>query len=200
MMSERPFHLLGRIRDGEKAGHSLSSVAGTSMAEGDSVGALAEATVSSFLRRMPGTAKIEDVREEPKWRERGVDMLWHLGGRTLPLLVEVKGDRVGKANFFLEEISNSDKGTTGCFLATKSDWFAYLFTKTAELYLIPTDAAHEWATRRFMDFDVGVTDTYNDHGQLMYHTTGRKVPRTTLIREIPSILGPLDMTRFMPRA
>ena len=75
--------------------------------------------------------KVEDVREDPYYQKRGIDLL--VDGLTY---IEVKTDTTNTNNFFFETISSSKYNTAGCFLTTQSDWIAYL--KQAKLYLIET--------------------------------------------------------------
>src|SRR5260370_41535398 len=87
-----------------------------------------------YLRQIDGKARIHDVQLDPRFQQRGVDLLWeredlHLEG------IEVKGDRQPKrGNYFFELVSNLERNTPGFFLYSAADGFLYVFLEPRALH------------------------------------------------------------------
>lgn len=158
------------------------------MEEGDAIGRWAEDAVRLFLEGLESTQSVVSVRRKTSYQNRGIDLLWNRKGATRAVNIEVKGDTYTTSpNFFLEEISNTTKGTAGCFVSTQSDVFAYCFVNLGTLFLIPTREAQQWHAANGARYERGFTNTFGDRGQVLYQTAGRKVPRSVLRDAIPSI-------------
>ena len=135
-----------------------------------------------LLADVPGS-QVHDVQDDPRFRHRGVDLLWERPG-TEVLGVEVKGDRQGRrGTFFLELVSNAEKDTPGCFLYSRADLLAYVFLDRRELNLLPLPAAREWFLARAQQFPLRNARTRI--GPAQYTTVGATVPSRRLLSEVP---------------
>src|SRR5215470_17728432 len=119
----------------------------------------AVAHVRGFLLEDAPGSRVHDVQEDPRFQQRGVDLLWERAGEVLG--VEVKGDRQAgrRGTYFLELISNVEKDTPGCFLYSSADLLAYVFLDRRELHLLPLPAARAWFLARRSEFPLRRTET-----------------------------------------
>jgi hypothetical protein len=137
---------------------------------------------------------IHDVQSDPRFQNRGVDLLWERP-KTEVLGVEVKGDRQGhrRGNYFFELISNAEKDTPGCFLYSAADLFAYVFLDVREIHLLNLAQVRDWFLPRAREYPLKTTKTRT--GALSYTTVGVAVPIREVRREVPhavTIHHPLD--------
>jgi len=138
--------------------------------------------VRDFLLREAAGSAVHDVQEDPRFRHRGVDLLWEQPGSEV-LGVEVKGDRQGRrGNYFLELVSNAEKDTPGCFLYSRADLLAYVFLDRRELHLLPLPAVREWFLARSSEFPLRHTQTRI--GGARYTTVGATVPARRVLGEV----------------
>jgi hypothetical protein len=165
--------------------------------EADEVGRIAEQAVADFLRQLPTTQSIRDVRDAPEWRARGVDLVVtdESGGERW---VEVNGDTKGGQyrNFFLETISNEELQTPGCFVATQSHQFAYCYIDTGDLYILETKPAQAWFASHRHKMEDGRAYTLRADRSVSHYTLGKKAPIKLVLRNVEH-LGPLDVRQFI---
>jgi hypothetical protein len=129
---------------------------------------------------------VHDVQEDPRFQQRGVDLLWERPGGDV-LGVEVKGDRQAgrRGTYFLELISNVEKDTPGCFLYSAADLFAYVFLDRRELHLLPLRAVREWFLARRSEFPLRKAQTRI--GREGYTTVGASVPARRVLAEVEGV-------------
>jgi hypothetical protein len=136
-----------------------------------------------YLRRIDGNARIHDVQLDPRFQQRGVDLLWER--EDLPLEgVEVKGDRQPKrGNYFFELVSNLERNTPGCFLYSEADFFLYVFLQPREVHRLPMPATREWFLKNATSFPLKHTRTRAGSGT--YTTVGAVVPVRKVLAQVP---------------
>ena len=154
--------------------------------------ARAVALVRDVLLTEVTGSQVHDVQEDPRFRHRGVDLLWQRPGAEV-LGVEVKGDRQGRrGTYFLELVSNAEKDTPGCFLYSRADLLAYVLLDRHELHLLPLPAVREWFLSRASEFPLRQAQTRV--GRERYTTVGATVPCRRVLTEVPGArriaLGP----------
>lgn len=150
------------------------------------VGRTASDHVTLYLKSLRETAAVENVEDDPAWRKRDVDLLWHRKEAFPPLKVEVKGDRHHyTGNYFLETVSREERGTPGCFLYTEADLVAYYFVPERELHLLPMPSSRDWFLANLTAFEEKRTST--PVGGDFYVTVGRLVPRARMRAEVEGI-------------
>jgi hypothetical protein len=134
----------------------------------------------SYLHWQDSLAQIHDVQEDPRFQQRGVDLLWQR--QNAPVVgVEVKGDRQAhRGNYFFELISNLERETPGCFLYSSADLLLYVFLSPRQLHQLPLPATREWFLSRATSFELRTTRTRI--GPKSYTTVGALVP----VREVLS--------------
>lgn len=130
--------------------------------------------------RAPGS-HVHDVQADPRFQHRGIDLLWEAPSGVAG--VEVKGDRTGGANYFLELVSNVERDSPGCFLYSEAELIAYVFLRKGELHQLPVRAAREWFLARSAHFPLRRTRTRL--GAAHYSTVGALVPVGELLAEVP---------------
>ena len=134
----------------------------------------------SFLHWQDSHAEIHDVQEDPRFQQRGVDLLWQRSNAPV-VGVEVKGDRQARrGNYFFELISNMERETPGCFLYSSADLLLYVFLSPRQLHQLPLPATREWFLSRASRFELRSTQTRI--GSKSYTTVGALVP----VREVLS--------------
>jgi len=141
--------------------------------------------VRTFLLEDAPGSRVHDVQEDPRFRHRGVDLLWERAESEV-LGVEVKGDRQGgRGTYFLELLSNAEKETPGCFLYSRADLLAYVFLDRRELHLLPLPALREWFLGRSSEFPLRQARTRI--GSAGYTTVGASVPAHRVRREVAGV-------------
>jgi hypothetical protein len=155
-----------------------------SMAESVPVAVRATQAIESWLRGLEQTVDIRNVEGNPAYQRIDVDLLWKT--RRGSYRVEIKGDRWHRTgNFFLETLSNQEKGTPGCFLYTQADLLFYYFIEPRLLYILPMPATREWFLTRWHRFPERRTTT--PVGDRYYTTVGRLVPIEVLVQNVPNV-------------
>jgi hypothetical protein len=137
----------------------------------------------SYLQFQDSTGRIHDVQDDPRFQQRGVDLLWERGHSPV-LGVEVKGDRQAKrGNYFFELISNLERESPGCFLYSSADLLLYVFLSPRELHHLPMNATRQWFLARAKSFELRSTRTRV--GRSSYTTVGALVPIKELLAQVP---------------
>ena len=139
----------------------------------------------------PGSL-VHDVQDDPRFRRRGVDLLWDRPGEQV-LGVEVKGDRQGgrRGNYFFELISNAEREAPGCFLYSEADVMAYVFLDRQEVHLMELARVRAWFLPLAKTFPLKTTKTKT--GAALYTTVGAVVP----VKEVRAATG--EAIRAFPR-
>jgi hypothetical protein len=155
------------------------------------IGKIAVDAVTAFLTQRDNHLGLASVEDNPKYRKAGIDILWVVkegeGKRVVP--VEVKADTYYRTgNLYLETISNTTKGSPGCFVSSQADVYAYFFIGVNVLYWIPLKRAQKWFSEHQERFPIRLTSTGNRDGEHMYKTEGRLVPRNVLVAEVPGTM------------
>lgn len=157
-----------------------------------------------LLWKEPGSL-LHDVQEDPRFRHRGVDLLWESPDGEVRG-VEVKGDRRGRGKrYFFELVSNVEKNTPGCFLYSRADLYLYVFLEEREVHPLPMPRTREWFLAQPDGFPLMHTTT--KVGPVLYTTVGAVVPVAQVQREVPgaerhrvSLTGELRPVALKPRA
>ncbi len=143
-----------------------------------------------FLLEQAPQSRLHDVTDDPRFRHRGVDLLWEREGHPVTG-VEVKGDRQGfrRKNYFFELVSNLEKDTPGCFLYSVADLLVYVFLDVQQVHCLPFKATREWFLPQGKRFPLRSTRTRT--GPISYTTVGALVP----LREVKAAVKPLVWAR-----
>src|SRR5260370_28091744 len=137
----------------------------------------------SYLTRQDSLGQIHDVQEDPRFQERGVDLLWERL-RAPVLGVEVKGDRQARrGNYFFELISNLERETPGCFLYSSADLLLYVFLSPREVHHLPMPATREWFLARANSFEL--RSTQSQAGPKRNTTVRVLVPMQLMLAHVP---------------
>lgn len=129
--------------------------------------------------------RVHDVQEDPRFRHRGVDLLWERPSGPV-LGVEVKGDRHGRrGNYFFELVSNLEKDTPGCFLYSLADLLLYVFLEREEVHQLPLPALRDWFLSRAKSFPLRTSRTWTGRGE--YTTVGALVPVQEVLSQVPGV-------------
>jgi hypothetical protein len=138
-----------------------------------------------YLSQRADTKKIVNVEAEVDYQKQDIDLLWHrvVNGVEKICTVEVKVDNYFRTgNYFLETISNVEKGTPGCFLYSQAHYLFYYFLGV-ELHIMQLATVRTWFQPRIAAFVAKRTSTPIGSGA--YQTEGRLVNREQLQREVP---------------
>jgi hypothetical protein len=148
------------------------------------------AVARSFLRFEDPGSEVHDVQEDPRFRARGIDLLWARSRGAL-LGIEVKGDRQAarRGNYFFELVSNVEKQTPGCFLYSTADLLLYVFLQALEIHQLPLPATRTWFLGCAGQYPLRPTGTR--FGAEGYTTVGALVP-------VRDVLGAVPGTRRIP--
>jgi hypothetical protein len=150
--------------------------------------------IESYLKRLRQTRHVRNVESDPVYRMKDIDLLWtYLDDNQLEITVsiEVKSDRqYATGNYFLETISNEQKGTPGCFLYTEADFVYYFFIDKKELHIFKMPETRDWFLQHMNRFRERKTSTYGNrnYAESIYITVGRLVPRNVLQNELSDIV------------
>lgn len=147
------------------------------------------AVVTRYLNSQKDTLRVENVENESKYQFMDIDLVWvyKKNGSEIVTYVEVKTDDYTTGNFWLETVSNEEKGTSGCFVKSKADLFFYYFPKWDRLYIMPMQKAQSWFTTNLQRFRESRTTTKDDFGAHQHTTVGRIVPIVVMLNEVKNI-------------
>ncbi len=82
-------------------------------------------------------------------------------------------------NFFLEKVSNFERGTTGSFFYTEAGIYTYYSLNERIFYLMPMPKTRDWVKNH--NFQEAMAET-SEGGIILYHTLGLLVPRKILLK------------------
>ncbi len=128
---------------------------------------------------------VHDVQDDPRFRRRGIDLLWDRPGAAL-LSIEVKGDRYGRkpARYFFELLSNAERNTPGCFLYSTAHIYLYVLFAFREVHLLHLEAVRGWFRDHASEYPLKATRTRV--GPSFYTTVGAPVPVRDILRAVPN--------------
>jgi len=149
------------------------------------VGKKGENIVYDWLMSRESVKNVIDVSDDRDYQKKDIDYIvqFHKGKNVS---IEIKCDTYyHTGNFFLELISNDNKGTEGCLIYTEADYLFYFFDKVNILYIIPVKELQQWISEnkdsgRFRKKKCG---NYIN-GRYVYSSVGLLVNRDTLCEEI----------------
>ena len=116
------------------------------------------------------------------------DLTWaHFTERGLEFYrLEVKTDRnANSGNFFFETISDIDRKSPGCFMASEADWLFYYFITIKKLYALPLHATREWFEKHCEEFESRTVSSERDGRR--WQTEGRLVRIGAVLQAIPEV-------------
>lgn len=127
---------------------------------------------------------VKDVQKNWCYQQMDIDLIAFKDGRIH--WIEIKVDSYYKTgNYFLEFLSNEEKGTEGCFLSTKSHYIFYYFEGADELHIMDTQESQQWFRANIDRFKDRRVSTGNKNGtKLWYHTVGKLVSRKIMQKEV----------------
>lgn len=163
----------------------LSNILSYSMAEATATTDVGTKHIVSYLTKRADTKKIVNVEADAEYRKKDIDLLWHrtVNGAEKIYSVEVKVDNYFRTgNYFLETISNVEKGTPGCFLYSEAHYLFYYFLGI-ELHIMQLAQVRSWFEPQMNMFVAKRTST--PVGNSFYQTEGRLVNRELLQSEVP---------------
>lgn len=158
--------------------------------------------ITSWLECQRTTRSVTNVEDDLEYQTKDVDLIWETQRATYQ--VELKVDRLHRTgNFFFETVSNSERGTPGCFLYTEAHLFFYYFIGTGQLYILPMPQTRSWFLNHQGSpgllehpsnrFRVRDTTTPVRGGVGFYTTRGALVPIKTTLIEVEGVVGPIKI-------
>ncbi|MDQ3459867.1 MAG: hypothetical protein M3498_11285 [Deinococcota bacterium] len=165
------------------------------------VARLGATQITDWLNGLGITSNLTNVEDVPEYQSKDVDLIWET--QKAVYQVELKVDRLHRTgNFFFETLSNSERGTPGCFLYTEADLFFYYFVTVRELYILPIPGVRDWFLRhqgspgllrhssnRFSERDT----TTPVRGGSFYTTRGALIPVRAVLKEVDGVQGPIKL-------
>lgn len=142
--------------------------------------------ITKYLKSLPETIGVINVEDDWYYRKKDIDLLWvyRLNGKEKVKKLEIKGDRYSRTgNFFLETVSNKEKGTPGCFMYTEADFVYYYFVDTKEVNIMPVEKTRKWFLDNIDRFEEKKLATKVREG-IYYTSLGRLVPKEVMRNEI----------------
>ena len=155
----------------------------TYFADCDKVAKEASARITTFLE-LRGK-KVMNVEGDKFFQQKDIDLVViteDLEFLTVEVKGEVMGDRTG--NYFLEIISNNNKGTPGCIYQTRAQYLFFLFMDSNELCIFETEPLQQWLREHEDKLPKGKGQTTSRNGEPWYHSVGCLVPRQRLNAEL----------------
>ncbi|WP_194190312.1 hypothetical protein [Clostridium chrysemydis] len=122
---------------------------------------------------------VTNVEGDKAYQILDIDLVAEKDGETVT--IEIKADTYKNTpNYFCETVSNTSKGTKGCFYATKSDYIFYYFMEKYELHVIPTQEAQTWLRLNESNYKEVSVKTTGSKGEFWYSNQGRLVKQSDL--------------------
>lgn len=126
--------------------------------------------------------EVVDMEDHAIYRGKDVDFIIKKNGKRKK--VELKADTYYPRNFYIEVVSNTTKGTPGCFLYTESDYILYAFINHGVFYMIPTIEFQEWFKENEDRFPEPKSKIFTPAGTGGYYSLGKLVPVKTMVSEL----------------
>lgn len=129
--------------------------------------------IINFLCSDEKTMSVENVEKDIRYQDKDIDILWGIyenNGDTRIISIEVKVDKYTSStgNIAVETISNSEKGTIGCFLKTEAEKMFYIESDTKILYIIAMKDAQKWFAENRKNYRQKKTSTKTFSGKRLY--------------------------------
>ncbi len=124
--------------------------------------------------------RLYTVEDNDKFQNHDIDLIMKENDKFTT--IEVKVDRYQSGNFFLETMSNKEKGIPGCLLTTKSEKLYYYFINMKKLYIFNTEDLKDWILKNKCNYREFPVETPVGGGY--YTTLGIPVPISTLVKEL----------------
>jgi len=140
-----------------------------------------EKVVIERLLELSYTSTILDVSDKEEYRDIDVDCLWYTSYQIEPYSLEIKSDNYNSGNFFFETTSCKETGSSGCFMYSEADVFAYYFTKKGIIYLFNLPKIRKTFIEFINKFEEKSCKTFRYDGSC-YTTIGRLVPIKKLVK------------------
>lgn len=132
------------------------------------------------------TRDIINVEDDKRFQELDIDLICVYKNGP-PDNIEVKCDTYDSGNFFFETISNSSKGTEGCFMYTLADKLYYYFEKRDSFYILPMPETRNWFIENRYRFKEKELATRRG-GKVLYYSYGYTVPIKKVIKEVRGVI------------
>lgn len=163
------------------------------MKEGVAITDVGTLEIESIFMKEMLQAQTVDVQDIDYYRKQDVDFLMFLNGKRFK--VEIKVDTVGHTtgNIFCETISNMNKGTEGCFMYTKCDYWMYYMLHTKTLYVFAMNSFREWVLSQkdgVWKKRNGFTELWNGD---FYKSEGYIVPIDEILSKAPHCVKVFDL-------
>lgn len=141
--------------------------------------------VNDYLLTLEETLEIINVEDDRAFQEFDIDLVQIINSDVIN--IEVKADTYTSGNFFFETVSNSAKGTEGCFMYTRADYLYYYFTKSRLVYILPMPSTREWFINNIDRFTSKELATKKGN-KVLYHSYGYPIPIKDVIKEVANVM------------
>ena len=153
------------------------------MKKSSTTGDIAIEDITIWLNQLPITSQVDNVELDTTYQKLDIDLIWYRKQQS-KLFLEVKGDNYNTTgNYFFETVSNSSKGTKGCFLYTQADYLFYYFIYTRQLHILEVEPVRYWFNYNQSRFMSKFPSTAINNGEL-YCSEGKIVPIHVVQREV----------------
>lgn len=125
---------------------------------------------------------VRDVENVRHFQSKDIDFILEKNGVKKTL--ELKADTYAPNNFYIETVSNANKGTLGCMLYTEADYVLYAFINHNVYYLIHTKKFQEWFKKNRERFKEPNTLPFTPVGDSGYVSKAKLVPVKIMEREL----------------
>lgn len=160
-----------------------------SMNETMTVGKKGSIEIEKFLTKRPETVAVINVENDRRFQLCDIDLLWVYRYKKQFIIkaVEIKADRYSHTgNYFIETVSNKNKGSPGCFLYTEAHYLFYYFIDIRELNIIPMPDGKEWFEKNKHRFqEKHLATTIGD--KKAYGSSGMLVPKSIMNKEVKGV-------------
>lgn len=149
-----------------------------------------------IIQRLQKNMEVLDISEKEEYFELDIDLIVkNQSGKKLWIEVKIDDRMWETGNFFFEIISNEQKCSPGCFIASKAHLWLYVDTKNTLAYILPLDEIRRvfFSLRntyttdiREIDhlFSLRSTHTQTNAGKYSHTTIGRKVKVDLFLNQI----------------
>lgn len=139
----------------------------------------AQDVVSKWLESRGFT--VEDLRDDMEAQKQGVDLRFSKASRTYTGEIKLDSHMSRTGNFALEIVSNLSKGTLGCWVSSKADFWFYVDGVSQVVHIFkPSEVKSVVSASDKVKWSCSLSSTSSKQGEIAYRTISLLVPFETV--------------------
>lgn len=124
---------------------------------------------------------VEDLRNDMEAQKNGIDLRFIKNNRSYTGEIKLDSYISKTGNFALEIVSNLSKGTLGCWVSSKADFWFYVDAVNNIVHIFkPNEVKGVVSSSERVKWNCSLSSTRGGHGETAYRTISLLVPFETV--------------------